>query len=121
LISSRCGRLAASFGAILMVSLAIARNARAGADGPDFWAVKGVGSDDVLNLRAEPSPMARTIGAIPHDACILKNLGCRGGPTFAQWSGMTPAERQRVKKASWCKVEFDGERGWVAGRFLKEN
>lgn len=121
MIKSRRFQLSALLSAAFVVSLALSTVVHADADGPDYWAVKGVDTNDVLNLRAKPSPSARKIGAIPHNATGLKNLGCRGGATFAQWSTMTPAERQRAKKSRWCKVEFDGTQGWVAGRFLKEN
>lgn len=90
------------------------------ADGPDFWAVKGIAKGHTLILRATPSIGARRIASIPHDARRLKNLGCRGGPTFAQWSKMTPSARKEAALKRWCQVEFRGKRGWVAGRFLAE-
>ena len=39
--------------------------AEAEADGPDFYRVTGVAADDVLNIRAEPSPHATHVGSIP--------------------------------------------------------
>lgn len=91
------------------------------ADGPDFWAVKGVMPGDVLTLHAEPSASGKEVGRIPHDAHGLKNLGCHGGATFAQWQKMTPVERKNANQDRWCRIEFDGKQGWVASRFLKEN
>lgn len=90
------------------------------ADGPDFWSVRGVSSGDVLIMHSAPSASASKIGEIPHDARGLKNLGCRGGPTFDQWREMTSSERQEAAKNRWCDVEYDSLRGWVAGRFLTE-
>jgi uncharacterized protein YraI len=92
------------------------------ADGPDFYRVQGVSSGGALNLRAEPSASAQRIGAIPADGQCLRNLGCRGGLTFQEYSTLSEADRKRRADANprWCKVEFEGKVGWVAGRYLAE-
>jgi uncharacterized protein YgiM (DUF1202 family) len=91
------------------------------ADGPDFFAVTGVAADDVLNLRAGPSAGADKIGSIPHDAGGLRNLGCVGLPAYGEWERMTEQQRRESRMNYWCKVEFRGNEGWVAGRFLRED
>jgi hypothetical protein len=109
--------------ALLLALAAMSRApaALADADGPDFFAVKGVAADDVLNLRASPSPHGEKIGEIPHDAHGLRNLGCEGLPSFAEWQAMTPHEREQSDRRYWCRVAYDGQEGWVAGRFLRED
>jgi uncharacterized protein YraI len=115
------GRIATQVACALVILARVGSGAaHSEADGPDFWSVKAVASGDVLNMRSAPSATASKIGAIPHDARGLKNLGCQGGPTFDQWSKMTPHERKEAAKKRWCQVEYDGKRGWVAGRFLGE-
>jgi hypothetical protein len=109
-----------SLPALLLAMLLAIGPAAADADGPDTWEVTGVRADDVLNMHTEPSARSRTIAGIPPDAKGLGNRGCTGLPTFQQWSRMSEAERARSARARWCKVEFDGKTGWVAGRFLKE-
>jgi hypothetical protein len=89
--------------------------------GPDYYAVTGVAANSVLNIRAEPSAQSRKVGEIPHDARGLQNLGCVGGPTFAEWLKMTEAERKRAARNRWCRVRYRGIVGWVAGRYLKED
>ncbi len=89
--------------------------------GPDYYAVTGVAADGVLNIRAEPSAGSRKIGEIPHDARGLRNLGCTGGPSFAEWLRMSEAERKRAGRNRWCKVRYRGIVGWVAGRYLMED
>lgn len=91
------------------------------ADGPDFYAVTGVASDDVLNLRAGPSVSSETIGQIPHDAHGLRSLGCMGLSSYGDWEKMTEAQRQTSRKRHWCKVEYRGIEGWVAAQFLQED
>lgn len=94
--------------------------ARAEADGPDHFRVTGVAADDELVIRAAASPKARRLGAVPHDGDGLRNLGCRGGLSFAQWEKASPAQRARAQRARWCRIEYRGVTGWVAGRYLGE-
>ncbi|WP_436637830.1 SH3 domain-containing protein [Microbaculum sp. FT89] len=90
------------------------------ADGPDFFRVVNVAADDVLNIRAAPDADAERIGAIPPDADGVRNLGCQGGLSFAEWEKATPAEREAATHRRWCRVAWDGMEGFVAARFLAE-
>lgn len=96
--------------------------ARADADGPDFFVVRGVRHDDVLNIRAAPSPRARKVGEIPPEADCVRNLGCRGGLTLREFTELSPAARAERERQHprWCKVEYRSVTGWVAGRYLAE-
>jgi hypothetical protein len=93
------------------------------ADGPDFYRVTNVAADDVLNLRARPNPRARKVGEIPPDGACIRNLGCRGGLTYREFTELSPAERKQRERENprWCKVEYEGVTGWVAGRYLAED
>jgi hypothetical protein len=90
-------------------------------EGPDFWAVTGVRSNDKLNMRMAPSSESEAILRIPHNARGLKNYGCPNEVTFEQWKGMTKSQRDRAARSRWCQVEYQGRKGWVAGRFLRED
>ncbi|NEX19133.1 SH3 domain-containing protein [Thiorhodococcus mannitoliphagus] len=92
------------------------------ADGPDFFGVTGVATQDVLNMRAGQSARAEKVGEIPPDGQCVRNLGCRGGLTFQEYSTLSAAQRTARLKAHprWCKVEYQGVTGWVAGRYLME-
>jgi uncharacterized protein YraI len=96
--------------------------ASAEADGPDFYAVTGVTSNDVLNVRAEPSPHAAKVGEIPPDGTCVRNLGCQGGLTFREFTELSPAQQAKrlEENPRWCRVEYQGVAGWVAGRYLAE-
>ncbi len=96
--------------------------ALADADGPDFYAVRGVAQGDVLNIRAEPDPHAHKVGAIPPDGTCIRNLGCKGGLTFREFTELSPAEKERRERENprWCRIEYRGVTGWVAGRYLAE-
>lgn len=106
---------------LFLVAIGWAPGIMAEADGPDFYAVTDVATDDVLNLRAGPSPHAEKIGEIPHDGRSLQNLGCEGVPSFAEWEQMTPAQRAESGKKRWCRVRYGNVEGWVAGRYLRED
>lgn len=105
----------------LVPGTAKAQTQAAAAHGPDFWAVTGVRSDDVLNLRVAPNADSRLIGRIPYNARGIKNYGCPNEVTFEQWLRMTQAQRDKAQRSRWCQVEYNGQKGWVAGRFLKED
>lgn len=111
---------AAGAGMLALVVAAIPWPAGAEADGPDFWAVRGVRPGSVLVIRAGPSLDAARLGAIPADGTGLRNQGCTGGPAFAEWQAMTAAERAAAAKRRWCRIEYRGVEGWVAGRYLVE-
>ena len=94
----------------------------ADADGPDFYRVTGVSKGDVLNVRAAPEARAATVGAIPPEGTCIRNLGCKGGLTFEEFSTLSKSEQARRLKQNprWCQVEYQGVTGWVAGRYLAE-
>lgn len=106
--------------ALLAGTLLASSPARAEADGPDFYRVTGVAANDTLAIRAAPSPRARRLGSIPPSADGIRNLGCRGGLAFAEWSRATPAAREAAARRRWCRVVWKGVTGWAAGRFLAE-
>ncbi len=96
--------------------------ARAEADGPDFYAVTGVAAGDVLNIRVQPDPHAAKVGEIPPEGTCVRNLGCQGGLTFQEFTELSEEQKaERLKEnPRWCKVEYQGTTGWVAGRYLTE-
>ncbi len=106
--------------ALILAAAAFSGTARAEADGPDFYRVTSVAPRDVLNMRTRPSASAPRVTAIPFDATNLRNLGCIGGLTFAQWQNASEQERRTGRASRWCKVEWRGHVGWVAGRYLAE-
>jgi hypothetical protein len=89
--------------------------------GPDYWAVAGVRPNDALNMRLAPDGDSEVIMRIPHNAHGLKNYGCPNHVTFDQWKRMTAAQRDKAARSRWCEVEYNGRKGWVAGRFLRED
>jgi uncharacterized protein YraI len=108
--------------ALITTLIFAAGAAVADADGPDFFRVTGVSGHDVLNIRAEPGPHAKRIGEIPPDGTCVRNLGCRGGLTFQEFTDLSEAQKaERLKEnPRWCKVEYQGVQGWVAGAYLQE-
>lgn len=107
---------------LIMALLTAIPPAHAMADGPDYYVVTGVEADDVLNMRSEDHFRSDKVGEIPHDATGLKNLGCNTDDiSMGVWLDMSAEEREDLARKRWCKVEYNGMTGWVAGRYLKED
>jgi hypothetical protein len=88
-------------------------------DMPEFWAVTGVARNDVLHLRDVPSADSKSLAGIPYNARGLKHLGCRRNEmAFQDWVKLSKPAREAANM-QWCRVEYRGKQGWVAGRFLK--
>ncbi|MGB5830912.1 MAG: SH3 domain-containing protein [Thiohalocapsa sp.] len=118
--ATNLGRAALALVAALVVAgggLAMAE-----ADGPDYYRVVGVAEDDVLHIRKAADPQADKVGSMPPDADCVRNLGCQGGLSYREFSTLTEPERaERLKRhPRWCKIEYLGVTGWVAGRYLAE-
>ena len=107
---------------LFLLILAITLDANSEADGPDHWQVHGVEAGDVLNMRQEPDWKSPKIGEIPPHGKCLKNLRCVGGLTFDEFTNLSEAEKNKIKKERprWCYIEYKGLKGWVAGRYLRE-
>lgn len=95
---------------------------QAEADGPDFFRVMGVTGNDVLYIRDQPSSHAAKIGQIPPRGNCIRNLGCRGGLTYQEFTTLGKAEQAKRAQANprWCRIEYRGTTGWAAGRYLAE-
>ena len=89
--------------------------ALAEADGPDFFRVTGVREGSALNVRAGPGLEHPRIGSLPFDADGIRNLGCEGGLSFAEWEAASPAEREAARYSRWCRVEHGATAGWALG------
>ena len=96
--------------------------AMAEADGPDYYRVHGVDANDVLNIRSNPDPHAEKLGEIPPYADCIRNFGCKGGLSMNEYMNLSKMEQAAAKKdhPRWCHIEYQGIKGWVAGRFLAE-
>jgi hypothetical protein len=113
-----------STGVYVLWSLMVAWSmAFAEADGPDFYDVTGVGSGDVLNIRAKADDRSPPIGAVPANETCLRNLGCIGGLTFEEFTTRSETEKRQLERQRprWCRIEYHGIEGWVAGRYLQES
>jgi len=107
---------------LLFLLITVSGFVHAEADGPDFYRVKGVAGNDVLNIRSEADPHANKVGEIPPGADCVRNLGCKGGLTFDEFTNLSKQEQAAIKRVRprWCHVEYLGTRGWVSARFLIE-
>jgi hypothetical protein len=112
----------AALAAVASALVAAGGAAQATADGPDFYGVRGVSPGRHLTLRAEPSTASAPLARIPSNATCLRSFGCQGGLTFEEFTTLSEANKKRRAEENprWCKVEYRGTVGWVAGRYLAE-
>jgi len=107
---------------LVLLPLLFPGNAGAEADGPDNYKVRDVSNGDTLSIHAEPHPDAARLGEIPPQGDCIRNLGCQGGLTFEEFTTLSKEQQaQRLREnPRWCRIEYQGIVGWVAGRYLAE-
>ena len=98
----------------------LANTVHADADGPDYFSVINVASDDILNMRTGPAASYPKTGELRHDADGIANLGCIGGMALAEWLDASEKEREADLFKEWCLVGHDRLVGWSSGRYLTE-
>ena len=118
---SQFSRPVINFGLILLLLL-YSDLLVAEADGPDYWQVRDVAREDVLNMRSYAAFKAPKVGEIPYHARCIKNMGCKGGLTYQEFTTLSESEKQQItrQRPRWCRVSYQGITGWVAGRYLQE-
>ena len=96
--------------------------ALADADGPDYFKVNGVASNDVLNMRSKADPHVKKVGEIPSGADGRTSYRRQGGLTISEFTDLSTKEQAAIlrKRPRWCQVEYRGIKGWVSARFLAE-
>jgi heat shock protein HslJ len=107
--------------ALALLVTGIPLTAGATADGPDRFRVVDVHPGNTLSIRSGPSTSSERIGRIPADYDGLTNLGCNGGLSFAEWQAASASVRAVSRNQRWCRIEYEGITGWVAGRYLGES
>jgi uncharacterized protein YraI len=90
-------------------------------EGPDTFRVVGVAPGHALGLRSGPGVLYPIAGALPANATGVRNLGCKGGLTYAEWARATAHERAASIERRWCRVRFGAVTGWARGKFLRED
>ncbi|MBD2745828.1 SH3 domain-containing protein [Microvirga sp. BT688] len=89
--------------------------ALATADGPDFFDVRNVRSDDVLFLRERPTANSPKVGQVPHNGKMLRNEGCS-----AVRDGKILPDSDMNTGPFWCRVRYGPVEGWANARYLAE-
>ena len=95
---------------------------QAEADGPDYWDITNVASNDVLNIREEASAKTRIMGSLSADKTCLKNLGCEATLSLSEYMALSEQEKKQQKnKYHWCKIKYNNLTGWVLNKYIKES
>ncbi len=93
------------------------------ADGPDFWQVTGVASNDVLNMRMGPGADYMILDVLAYNERRIKAVVCVPTLDDGDYFALTEAERADITKLPrWCYVRTEDLRdGWVNMRFMEED
>lgn len=105
----------------LLVAIANASAAKADASGPDYFVVVNVAVGESLTARTMPNERAGPVGTLPAGTDGVRNLGCKGGLSYATWLKATPSERDAAADRRWCRISWKAIEGWVPGRYLAES
>jgi len=92
----------------------------ADADGPDYWAVQDIPQGRALHLRKGPATQFPIVARIPSGFSHLENLGCSPPFSDKEWASFTEPERDLAVSLRWCRVQYEGQAGWVKGTYLIE-
>jgi len=105
-----------------MYLAAISGTCFAVADGPDHFRITGIEVGESLTIHSMPDTNSDKLGEIPPNGNCVLNLGCHGGLTLQEFMTLSKTEQQQRQEENprWCEVEYQGTKGWVAGRYLAE-
>ncbi len=106
-----------------LLAFGFTSNARATADGPDFWRVWNVTPGDLLNYRVGPGVKYPKLGGITHSSRRITVIVCVPTTTRQQWFALSEQMQLELSEmSSWCLIEHSGQQlGWVNRRFLTED
>lgn len=89
------------------------------------WQVTGVGTDDTLNVRAEPTTGGDIQVAYPDGTPLSMTGRCSNGVDLKSLAGL-PAWKQKIAvRRAWCEIWHDPagtqdwRAGWVYGRYIQ--
>lgn len=90
--------------------------------GPDHYKVRPGAKVASLQLHAEPKLTSKVLAQVPPQTTCLRNMGCQGGLTFAEFTNLSAADKKKkaAENPRWCKVDYEGTVGWMLGDLLAE-
>lgn len=92
------------------------------AENSNFWQVKKVKSNDVLNIRSKSDHTSKKVSSIPFNETCVKSHGCGKDIDLESMMHMQEEEVRaflQQAKVDWCFIEYKGIKGWVNKKYLK--
>lgn len=113
--------------ALVLVAAGLAGTAVAPARASAFvaWAISGVSANDVLMVRAYPSPTSRILVGYPEGVVLSMTGRCTGGVNLSSIQTLPAWKQRQTVAGQWCELWLDpygtGEfrNGWVSARYLR--
>ena len=89
------------------------------------WRVVDVPPNDVLNIRAYPSPTSRILVGYPNGTPLSLTGRCTGGVNIGDINGLPAWKQRQIVRHLWCALWLDPtgngnfREGWVYGRYIR--
>lgn len=111
--------------ALVAATSLLAMNSPAASSTFVAWQVSGVAAQDVLNVRAFPSPKSKVLVGYPEGTRLSMTGKCTGGKRLDEMQGQPAATQRQAIRFNWCEAWLDPagngnfRTGWVYGRYIR--
>jgi hypothetical protein len=89
------------------------------------WQITGVGSDDVLKVRASPAAYGQILVGYPNATPLSLTGKCTNNLNLNSINGQSAATQAAAVRFRWCEIWLDPlgsgtfQSGWVYGKYIR--
>ena len=85
------------------------------------WTTHRLPAGDTLNVRSGPGTSYGVLGELPNGArdVVILGEGCTPNPEPRFFDSLTNEGKAVTVQTSWCRIEWNGLRGWAYAKYLR--